>query len=97
MRIDAYAQVQQAYKTSKTRKPNATQAYSNDYNPTKVEISDFGKAIQSAKQAVADTPDIRTELVNSIKERVQNGSYDVDLESFADKLFQRFKEQNDLF
>ena len=89
MRIDAYTQVQQVYnlskaqKTQKTAKPGVTD---------KVQISSFGKEIQAAKSAVASAPNIREEVTAPIKERIQNGTYEVDVESFADKLFQKYNE-----
>lgn len=97
MRIDAYTQMQQVYNTNKTKKANANQAYSNSYETSKVDISDFGKSIHSAKQAVTNASDVRTELVDSIKTEIQKGTYDVDAESFANKLFQKYQEQNGLF
>ena len=39
-----------------------------------------------AKAAVAAAPDVRTDLVNDIKTRMQNGTYDVSMEMLADKL-----------
>ena len=39
-----------------------------------------------AKQAVASAPDVRQDKIADIKERIQNGTYDVSPEAFADKL-----------
>lgn len=89
MRIDAYTQVQQVYNLTKTQK---TQKTTRPGATDKVQISSFGKEIQTAKAAAAAAPNIREEVTAPIKERIQNGTYEVDVESFADKLFQKYNE-----
>lgn len=87
MRIDAYNQVSQIYKTSgKVKTTKSTASSGKD----KLEISDFGKAYQVAKKAVEQAPDVRSEKVADIKARIQNGTYNVTSESFADKLLQSY-------
>ncbi len=89
MRIEAYTQVQQIYKTSKTentrRKANAGVA-------DQLQISSLGKDYQTAKQAVAASRDIREEITAPLKNSIQSGTYRVDAGKFADKLLQRMKE-----
>lgn len=83
MRIDAVNRVSQLYQansTKKVAKQTSTQKYDS------VQISQMGKDYQVAKAAVAATPDVRTDLVNDIKTRMQNGTYDVSMEMLADKL-----------
>ena len=87
MRIEAYTQVQQAYKATYTTKAEAKQGVTKTDN---VQISSIGKDITIAKQAVKDAPDIREDVVGSIKEKIQNGTYDVSAADFADKLLERF-------
>ena len=53
-------------------------------------IEAYNKDIQTVKQALAETPDIRENVVALLKQAVQNGSYDIDDESFADKLLSRY-------
>ncbi len=89
MRIDAYTQVQQLYQTQKVSR---TQKTGSVAKTDKVQISSFGKDIQTAKAAVAGSPDIREELTAPIKARIQNGTYEVSNESFAEKLMQKFEE-----
>ncbi len=89
MRIAAYTQVQQVYQSqqvNKTRKTGSTMKSDN------VQISSFGKDIQTAKAAVAGSPDIREELTAPIKARLQNGTYEVSNQSFAEKLLQKYEE-----
>jgi negative regulator of flagellin synthesis FlgM len=52
----------------------------------------MGKDFQTAKAAVAAAPDIREDLTASIKEKVQNGTYSVDNDTFADKLLKKYEE-----
>ena len=49
--------------------------------------------MQTAKSALGSTPDVRMDLVNSIKERIDNGTYEVDMDDFATKIL----ENNGLF
>ncbi len=89
MRIEAYNQVQQLYQAKRTGKAqNAKAASQTD----RVQISSFGKDIQIAKAAVASAPDIREELTAPIKARIQDGTYGVSNESFADKLMKKYEE-----
>lgn len=83
MRIDAVNRVSQLYQansTKKVAKTNSTEKYDS------VQISQMGKDYQVAKAAVAASPDVRTDLVNDIRARIQNGTYDVSMEMLADKL-----------
>ena len=87
MRIDAYNRVQQLYsQTSATNvKKEKTRSFSD-----KLQISNMGKDIQIAKQAVLGSPDVREDVVASIKERLNAGTYQVNTDEFADKLLERY-------
>lgn len=89
MRIEAYSQVMQAYQTKKATptKPATGSSFRDQLN-----ISSTGKDIQTAKTAVTNSSDIRTELVDSIKSQIADGTYEVSTEAFADKLMQRYEE-----
>ncbi len=89
MRIEAYAQVQQLYQTKKVNQTKQTGSVSR---ADQVQISSFGKDIQTAKAAVAGSPDIREGLTASIKAQVQSGTYNVENGSFAAKLLQKYEE-----
>ena len=84
MRIDAYNQISQIYQaTKKSPVSKASKVNGSD----KVEISQFGKDYQIAKQAVAAAPDIREDITAPIKAAVDKGTYEVSGESFAEKLW----------
>ena len=87
MRIDAMSEISQLYQVSGTRKKaDATAVYKSD----SVEISDFGKDLQIAKQAVAQAEDVRTEKVQELKTSMENGTYNVPMSALADKLLNGF-------
>ena len=90
MRIDAYNQISQVYKAN--NKTKISKAASVKSASDQLQISDFGKDLQIAKQAVAQTPDVREQLVADYKARIQSGSYDVNNETFANKLLEKFGE-----
>ncbi len=89
MRIEAYTQVQQLYNTKKVTK---TQSKASAGRADELQISGFGRDIQIAKQAVAGSQDVREDVTASIKSQIQAGTYDVGIESFADKLMKRYEE-----
>jgi len=89
MRIEAYKQVQQLYRSQKV---NRNQKTSTADRTDVVQISSLGKDIHAARAAVADSPDIREELTAPIKTRIQNGTYEVSNESFAEKLLSKYQE-----
>ena len=89
MRIDAYAQVQQLYGNKKTRKvQNGAQSGFKD----QLQISSRGKDFQTAKHAVAGTPDIREEVVEPLKKQINAGAYEVNGDQFAQKLFEKYNK-----
>ncbi len=89
MRIEAYTQVQQIYNAHKT---NKAQKASNVSFSDQLELSSMGKDMQVAKQAVQNSPDVREDLVAKYKAQIQDGTYQVSSESFADKLIRHMEE-----
>ena len=80
MRIDAYNAVSQVYQTK---------ADTNKKENDKYEISDTAKLYQVAKSAVASTSDVRMDMVNDVKARIQAGTYNISSEDVADKILDR--------
>ena len=87
MRIDAYAQVQQLHQTKKVQK--AEPAKKGGFSD-QLQISNMGKDLQVAKSAVAQAPDVRADVVASLKEHINNGTYQVSGESFAEKVLEKY-------
>jgi negative regulator of flagellin synthesis FlgM len=48
--------------------------------------------MQVAKAALASTPDIREDVTSKLKEQINNGTYSVSTESFAEKLLEKYKQ-----
>ena len=89
MRIEAYNQVQQMYQSQKV---NRSQKTGKVASTDRLQISSFGKDIQTAKAAVAGASDIREDVTAPIKARIQSGTYQVSPESFAEKLLKKDEE-----
>ncbi len=88
MRIDAYNQVSQIYSANNKIK---TQKTSSAKKSDHVEISEFGKVLQTAKQAVGESSDIREDKIAELKAKIDNGTYEVSGESFADKILENYQ------
>lgn len=83
MKINPYIQVQQLYNNQKTVAGKKAGTVSRKDG---LVISNIGKEIQAAKQAVAAAPDIRTDITEPIRAAMNDGTYKVNSEKFADKL-----------
>ncbi|MBE5897099.1 MAG: flagellar biosynthesis anti-sigma factor FlgM [Lachnospiraceae bacterium] len=88
MRIEAYTQVAQLYKTNNTSKAQATSnvAAARD----EVQLSSFGRDYQIAKKAVAEASDIREDKVAEMKQKLASDNYQVDTGDFASKLLEKY-------
>lgn len=89
MRIDAYNQIQQMYGAKKVAKTEEKKPSSASFKD-QLMLSAAAQDTAIAKQAVANTPDVREDLVNSLKEQIHNGTYEVDTEDFAGKLLEKY-------
>ena len=88
MRIDAYNQITQIYKTNKAGKVKTASATASTRD--EVQISSFGRDYQIAKQAVQEASDIRADKVAELKAKVNAGNYQVDNGDFASKLLAKY-------
>ncbi|MCI6812532.1 MAG: flagellar biosynthesis anti-sigma factor FlgM [Lachnospiraceae bacterium] len=89
MRIDAYQQVQQVYSTKQTHKALKEERRSLQ---DRLQISSTGKDIQVAKQALENTSDVRSEVVDPLKSKIEAGTYKVGVDAFAARLFEKYNE-----
>ena len=87
MRIDAYNQISQIYQTNTRQSVTKKGAV---YGSDKLEISQFGKDYQIAKQAVASAPDVRSDKVANIKAKIEVGTYEVSNNDLAAKLAEKY-------
>ena len=75
MRIDAYNQIAQVYKTTSAAKLQKTE--NARHGRDEVQISSFGRDYQIAKQAVTEA-------------KVNSGNYSVDTADFTKKLLEKY-------
>jgi negative regulator of flagellin synthesis FlgM len=57
----------------------------------KMQISDRAKDIIQSKKELQKRPEVRTEKVAALKERIENGSYKVDSEKIAAKILKNLE------
>ena len=89
MRIDAYNQIQQIYGTKKPAKVEGKKTTGTSFKDQLL-LSATAQDATIAKKALSNTPDVREDLVNSIKEQIDNGTYEVDIEDFAGKILEKY-------
>ncbi len=87
MRIDAFNKVGELYKVGSVKHTTKTKnsSFCNDI----LDISQTAKDYQTAKQAVAHTPDIREDKINDIKNRIAAGTYNITDEDIVGKLMEQ--------
>lgn len=89
MRVEAYNQISQIYNSSKASKVKGTH---NVERRDEVQISQAGRDYQVAKQAVAESSDIRENKAAQLKADIESGNYKVDAGDFAAKLIQKYNQ-----
>ena len=89
MRIEGMSQVAQLYSNNSVAK---TERKKVEAEKDKVHISQAGKDYQVARKAVSEAPDVREDLVASIKSRVDAGTYEVSGDAFAEKVIARYSQ-----
>lgn len=88
MRIEAYNAISQVYSS---KKPTQISKSTSSYGRDQVQISSIGKDIQTVKQAVANSADIRKDVTEPIKAAINNGTYNVSNDDFASKLLEKYE------
>ena len=88
MRIDAYNQIAQVYKTPSAAKLQKTE--NARHGRDEVQISSLCREYQIAKQAVTEAADIREDKVAELKAKVNSGNYSVDTADFTKKLLEKY-------
>ena len=87
MRVDALNHVSQLYQAANTKKVNKTEKIQKKDSYV---ISQSAKDYQVAKQAVAETEDIREDRVAELKEALASGTYNVSAQEIADKIVSKY-------
>lgn len=86
------SQVQQVlghYSRQVQRPKGADEAKSPGLGQDQVELSPEAREIKAAQQALAQTPEVRTDKVEELKGRIASGTYEVRGEEVAEKIIAR--------
>ncbi len=88
MRINAYNAVSQIYQTNK---PSGTKSVKRSpLDSDQVQISSFGREYQIAKKSVAESSDVREDMVAQMQKKYQ-GATDVNVDDFASVLMAKYQ------
>ncbi len=90
MRIGSYNMISQIYGNTGTKKTKSSGASGAAGFTDQVMLSSTGKDMQTAKTALAAVSDVREAKINDIKSRMDAGTYDVDIDDFAQKLLDTY-------
>ena len=94
MRIGTYNMISQIYGNTDTKKTKASGTTGAGSFLDQVSFSSMGKDMQTAKTALGNTPDVRESKIQDLKRRVDNGTYDVSVDDFAQKLLEAADRNN---
>ncbi len=89
MRIDSFSQIQQLYGLN--NKPQKSRTSGDSAFLDTLQVSDSGKDYQVAKNAMGQVSDIRDDRIAELKAQIQEGTYDVSAEDFADKILSKYQ------
>lgn len=87
MRIDA---VNKIYETYKTNGVLSSKKVNKLASRDEVALSDTAKDFQTVYKALANVPDVREDKVNTIKEQLESGTYNVKASEVVEKMLSRF-------
>lgn len=90
MRIGTYNMVSQIYGSNGTKRTKSAGTNGTGSFLDQVSLSSMGKDMQTAKLALAETPDVRESKLQDLKKRVEAGTYDVSVDAFAQKLLDSY-------
>lgn len=89
MRVENIQRVAQLYNSKNIKKSNKS---ADTDSLDQLEISQAGRDYQIAKNAVKEADDVREDLVNDIKKRMENGEYSISGNEFAAKVIDRYNQ-----
>lgn len=93
MRIGSYNQIAQVYGNQSVKKSYNSSKINAASTVDQVSFSTTGKDMQVAKNALQAVPDVREDRVLALKQSIENGTYEVSAESFAEKLIAAYDEK----
>lgn len=87
MRIDAINRIYESYKAQAT---TASKKLDRANNKDEVTFSSEAKDFARIAKLLSDVPDVRTDKVEEIKNRMSSGNYNVKAEEVAGKILSQF-------
>lgn len=94
MRIGTYNMISQIYGNTETKKTKSADTANTGSFLDQVSLSSMGKDMQTAKTALANTPDVRESKIQDLKKRMADGTYEVSVDDFAQKLLDAYSSKN---
>lgn len=88
MKINNISGILQSYNVS-NREVSKNKKSTEPLREDKFEISQRAKEIAIARQALKDSPDVRMDKVQTIKEQLEQGTYSVDPLKIAQKMLSK--------
>lgn len=85
MRISGIQRVNEMYKVQTTR-IEASKSTQQDA----IMLSNKAKDYQYAFKLAKNSPDVRTDQISQIKERIQTGTYNIDAKEISEKIMNQF-------
>lgn len=83
--------IQQNGKVGQAERNSATPPVQNQVSPQdKVDLSSQSKEMNKISEALAAAPDVRAEKVESLKNQVESGQYQVNSDAVAEKMIKEF-------
>lgn len=83
MKVTRVSQILDIYSSNQTRKAERT---GKSDRKDVFSLSKEGKDFQIALNALSQVPEIREEKVQDIKQRIQSGNYNINVQELADKI-----------
>ncbi len=94
MRIGTYNMISQIYGNTETKKTKSPDTANTGSFLDQVSFSSMGKDMQTAKTALVNTPDVRESKIQDLKKRMADGTYEVSVDDFAQKLLDAYSSKN---
>jgi negative regulator of flagellin synthesis FlgM len=89
MKITNHVHVSNIMKSYNKTVPKAEKAGGVKFVADSIEISDAAREVQVATKALRNLPEVREELVNALKQAIQDGTYKPSSEDIAKKILGR--------
>lgn len=85
MRISGIHRINEVYKTQTTKIETSKSAQQDA-----IMLSNKAKDYQYAFKLAKDSPEVRTDEISQIKERIQTGTYNIDAKEISEKMMNHF-------